>query len=582
MTSIYNTGTVSVTNGNAVVTGSGTAWAVSLVTGGVFFCAGLSVPILSVDSDTQLTLALVYPGTTGSGKAYAIDRENSDAANIVDLYDKLTRVLITLSLAGIHPNNSGSLAKRDALTLTADDDNYLFLRAELGVAFAFYRWDGPTLAWIGPFPVADGAAGGPVSSLVNGTGITVDATNPAIPVVKLANMATSRLKGRATAGTGSPEDLTLSQALDMIGSATQGDILYRGSSTWQRLAKGTALQSLRMNLAATSPEWATADRRSNRLINGNGAFNQRGAATATDDTYGWDRHNVLTQTAAIGISTLSKVQNGLPYMMRMTQSQATAQRMGNSQIIESMNCLDLRGKTITLLGKLRNSLAAAVRYAILEWTGTDDVVVSDVVNSWTNGTFTAGQFFNSTTLNVLAVGALTPTAATATDFLLTAQVGNTATNLIAMIWTETAQAQNSTLDVAWELLDYDATGRTYPTEFRPASAEKKLCEWYCRLVGGQNTVERLAPAFSTGTTNARAMFIFEEMRAAPSIVTPSAANIQFEVSTTAYTGSALVLYGVTTMSFVADLTISGATAGLAGFIRANSTTSTTFILSSEL
>ncbi|TGV61129.1 hypothetical protein EN784_01640 [bacterium M00.F.Ca.ET.141.01.1.1] len=151
MTSIYNTGTVSVTNGNAVVTGSGTAWAVSLVTGGAFSCAGLSIPILSVAGDTSLTLAYAWPGTTAVGAAYAIQRDNSDAANVVDLYDKLTRVLVQLSLAGITPNASGTIAERNAITLTTNDGGFLFLHAEIGVAFAFYRWTGT--AWVGPFAV---------------------------------------------------------------------------------------------------------------------------------------------------------------------------------------------------------------------------------------------------------------------------------------------------------------------------------------------------------------------------------------------------------------------------------------------
>lgn len=41
-------------------------------------------------------------------------------------------------------------------------------------------------------------------------------------------------------------------------SQASGDILYRGSTEWERLAKGTALQTLRMNSGATAPEWATA------------------------------------------------------------------------------------------------------------------------------------------------------------------------------------------------------------------------------------------------------------------------------------------------------------------------------------
>lgn len=182
---IYSTGTVSVTNGNAVVTGSGTAWAVALIAGGMFSSAGVSVPIASVDSDTSLTLAYDWPGTIAAGAVYAIARENSEAADIVNLNDRLSQVLVKLSLIGIHPDNSGSLAKRNALTLGTSDDNYIFLRAELGVEFAFYRWDGPSLAWIGPFTVADAVASGGVTSIVAGGGIAVDATNPAIPIVSL-------------------------------------------------------------------------------------------------------------------------------------------------------------------------------------------------------------------------------------------------------------------------------------------------------------------------------------------------------------------------------------------------------------
>jgi hypothetical protein len=151
MTSIYNAGTAAVANGNAVVTGTGTAWAVSLIVGGLFSCAGLAIPIASVDSDTSLTLAYAWPGSTVSGVAYAIARENSDAAAIVDVYDRMTQVLRTLALAGVHPNESGSIAKRDtiAASLGSSDEGYIFLHAEPGVAFVFYRWTGTV--WDGPF-----------------------------------------------------------------------------------------------------------------------------------------------------------------------------------------------------------------------------------------------------------------------------------------------------------------------------------------------------------------------------------------------------------------------------------------------
>ncbi|TGR32990.1 MULTISPECIES: hypothetical protein [unclassified Mesorhizobium] len=225
--STYKTGTVSVTNGSATVTGSGTAWSVALVAGGMFSSAGIAVPIASVGSDTSITLDYPWPGTTASGAAYSIALENSSAASVVNLQATLSRVLVTLSLAGITPNSSGSLTDRAALTLTMADKGYLFLRAEIGVAFAFYRWTGT--AWDGPFAVGTGVVGGGVNSVVAGDGVAVDATNPAIPVISI------NLAGQA-----------------------QGDILYRGSAAWQRLAKGTALQTLRQNSALTAPEWAAS------------------------------------------------------------------------------------------------------------------------------------------------------------------------------------------------------------------------------------------------------------------------------------------------------------------------------------
>lgn len=218
----------------------------------------------------------------------------------------------------------------------------------------------------------------------------------------------------------------------------------------------------------------------NRLINGNGAINQRAPTTNADDTYCVDRHYILTQTGTVAVSVLSDVTDGLPSMMRLTQSQAWAQRMGVAQIIEGANCKDLRGAVSTLLGKVRCSAAQAIRYAVLEWTGTVDAVTSDVVNSWTNGTFTAGQFFNSTTLNVLATGAITPAAATVTDFLLPATLGSSANNIIVFIWTEGTAAQNVTLDVAWQFAKGDLTGQTYPIEVRSSQQELALCQRHMR------------------------------------------------------------------------------------------------------
>lgn len=74
----YTTGTVSVTNGSAIVTGSGTSWTAGSPPNArvgddfVRIGDGVTYKVASVDSDTQLTLAINYAGATGSGLSYAI------------------------------------------------------------------------------------------------------------------------------------------------------------------------------------------------------------------------------------------------------------------------------------------------------------------------------------------------------------------------------------------------------------------------------------------------------------------------------------------------------------------------------
>lgn len=67
--------------------------------------------------------------------------------------------------------------------------------------------------------------------------------------------ASSRVIGRRSSGGGLSEELTLSDILDFVGSAAEGDILYRGSAGWARLGKGTAYQVLGVNSGATAPVW---------------------------------------------------------------------------------------------------------------------------------------------------------------------------------------------------------------------------------------------------------------------------------------------------------------------------------------
>jgi hypothetical protein len=205
-------------------------------------------------------------------------------------------------------------------------------------------------------------------------------------------------------------------------------------------------------------------------------INQRLAATNADDTYCLDRWNILTQTSTVAVTQVTLAENNTPYMMRITQSQASAQRFGVEQIVEALNAYNLRGQSVTLSARVRMSASTTLRYAILEWTGTADSVTSDVVNDWTSGTYTAGNFFLGANLTVTATGSTALTANTLTSVSLSTTMGSSTNTLIVFFWTDSTQAQNVTLDVGNAQFEYGATASAF--ERRPVGAEFTLCARY--------------------------------------------------------------------------------------------------------
>ena len=215
----------------------------------------------------------------------------------------------------------------------------------------------------------------------------------------------------------------------------------------------------------------------NLLINGDFRFSQRSYTTAATGAYSVDRWYHNNQTAAVTPTLLSDVSNGLPSMLRITQSNAASQRFGITQTVETRSCRDLRGSLVTLSGTVRCSNTTNIKYAILEWTSTaDGTATVNVVNSWTSTNYTAGNFFAAANITVAAVGTVAVTANTLTPFAMNALLSSAMNNLIVFIWTETTQAQNSTLDFGVIKLEEGAVATPY--EWRPAEVERSLCERY--------------------------------------------------------------------------------------------------------
>lgn len=188
----------------------------------------------------------------------------------------------------------------------------------------------------------------------------------------------------------------------------------------------------------------------NRVVNPMGEYTQTGLSSTADGAYtGFDQWYALTQTGAITPSQLTDIENGTPFMMRLTQAQATAQRFGLAQPLEKLCVRDLRGKAVSLRARVRCSASTTVRWAVVEWTGTADAITRDVVNDWTNTTFTTGSFFIATTTTIVGKGSVAVTANTLADIIVNAlgTVSGSMNNLILFIWTDSAQAQNVTLDI---------------------------------------------------------------------------------------------------------------------------------------
>lgn len=283
----------------------------------------------------------------------------------------------------------------------------------------------------------------------------------------------------------------------------------------------------------------------NLLVNGDFSINQRAATSVADDTYCLDRWYALTNTGSVTVAQQSLQSDGMPWNIRLTQPDVAAKYMGVAQIIEATDCRFVRGAPVTLSGRVRCSVAAPIRYAILSWTGTADTVTSDVVLDWTSTSYTAGGFFLAANLVVQAVGSITPSAATWTSIApITATISSAMNNLIVVFWTEGTAAQNVTL--AFGNVQLEAGSSASLFEHLPRASQLARCWRYYQksfeltTAPAQNTGPATALRFvqavgASTTQSGMRVNLAAPMRNAAYTLTlynPSAANAQMRNNTT--------------------------------------------------
>lgn len=199
-----------------------------------------------------------------------------DVSTLQTQLDDLTAAVTTArnAMGGLTIDFSTGVAGQTLVAATytnSDGNNYSVLEPRNFTLVALNDYDNTTPAtngqvpkwntvagkWIPSLPVPDGDKGD-ITTSSSGTVWTID--NDAVTYAKIQNVsAAERILGRKTGGgAGDIQEMTLTEVLDLVlpGAMAQGDILFRGASSWARLPAGASGNVLQTNGTGANPSWA--------------------------------------------------------------------------------------------------------------------------------------------------------------------------------------------------------------------------------------------------------------------------------------------------------------------------------------
>ena len=338
----------------------------------------------------------------------------------------------------------------------------------------------------------------------------------------------------------------------------------------------------------------------NRIINGAMVIDQRNAGasvTPSDGQYTLDRwvafqsvaskysvrQNAGSVTAPVGFSNYLGVTSLSAY------SVGSADYNLIQQPIEGFNFADCNwgtanAKTVTLSFWVRSSLTGTFGGSLVNSSNNRSYPYSytiSVANTWEYKTVTiagdtSGTWIGATNgvgLKVnFGIGVGTTYSGTAGAWAGSQYF--TATGATSVVGTNGA-----TFYITGVQLEVGSTATSF--DYRPYGTELALCQRYCYVTGGSAYSNLFSGFFNTTTDFQGPVVMPVTMRSSPTLTTTG--NFQV-ISNSAFSASSLTLGASETTQMTAKIngTVSGATAGYGGTMRANNDTTAKLILSAEL
>ena len=322
-------------------------------------------------------------------------------------------------------------------------------------------------------------------------------------------------KGPANLGTGSVDSTELASTLDLSAKTVTyrtivaGDIASNAITT----AKITDANITPAKMANSGAEFGMR----NRIINGAMGIWQRGTSISVGSasyTYTADRFKTYSANSATTVSQNTSVPSGFQYSLKLQRPNANTGTSGLSsvQMIESSNCFDLAGQSVTLSFWAKagaNYSGGTLTVQVLSGTVADQ---TGDPYSWTG----LSAFINATQ-------AITTTW---TRYSFTATVSASALEIataISFTPTGTAGADDS-IYITGVQLEKGSTATSF--DYRPYGTELALCQRYYEQIIAENRMLITSGYMSGVATHYQSQYYAVPKRASPTITIVGTWNVQ--------------------------------------------------------